>query len=157
MIDHAQKAKELFLDGLNCAQSVFCAFCDVTGLDFDTARKMASSMGGGMGRLREACGACTSAFLIMGLLYGYEGTGADGSKAAHYAQIQNFAHAFEAKYGSFICRDLIANMNLPVSTDPTPDARTPEYYQHRACAKLVEGAAALLDEYIRERGLPEKE
>ena len=83
-----------------------------------------------------------------------EGTGADGSKAAHYAEIQKFAHDYEARHGSFICRDLIAKMNLPVSTDPTPDARTPEYYQHRACAKLVESAAAMLDAYIAERGLP---
>lgn len=155
-MDHVQKARELFLDGYNCAQSMFCAFCDVTGMDFDTALRMTSSMGGGMGRLREVCGACSSMFLIMGMLYGYEGTGADGSKAAHYAEIQKMAHAFEAQHGSYICRELIASMNLPVSTDPTPDARTPEYYQHRACLKYIESTAAMLDAYIAERGLPEK-
>lgn len=154
-MNHAEKARELFLSGYNCAQSLFCAFEDITGMDQKTAMKMTSSMGGGMGRLREVCGACTSAFLILGLLYGYEDTGADGSKAAHYANIQAFAHDFEKQHGTYICRELIASMNLPVSTDPTPEARTPEYYQHRHCAKYIEYAAAMLDKWIEEHGLPE--
>lgn len=155
MTDHAQKAKALFLSGYNCAQSLLAAFCDLTGLTEEQAMKMASSMGGGMGRLREVCGGCTSAFLVLGLLYGYEGTGADGGKAAHYALIQDFAHRFEAAHGSYLCRDLLAGMHIPPSTDPVPEERTPEYYQHRYCARYIEWAARTLDSLIAEKGQPE--
>ncbi|MBQ3141799.1 MAG: C_GCAxxG_C_C family protein, partial [Clostridia bacterium] len=48
-MDHVQKARELFVEGYNCAQAVFAAFCDVTGMDFNTALKLSSSFGGGMG------------------------------------------------------------------------------------------------------------
>ena len=53
MINHEEKAHELFKQGYNCAQSVFAAFCDVTGIDFETAIKLASGFGAGMGGMRD--------------------------------------------------------------------------------------------------------
>ena len=61
-MDHAQRAQALFLEGYNCAQATFGAFCDVTGLEFETAIRLASGLGGGMGRMREVCGACTTTY-----------------------------------------------------------------------------------------------
>ena len=46
-MDHAEKARALFLEGYNCAQAVFCAFEDVTGLDRETSARLASSFGTG--------------------------------------------------------------------------------------------------------------
>ena len=66
----AQKARALFEQGYNCAQAVFLAFCDETGFDEKTAARIASSFGGGMGRLREVCGAVSGMFLVLGTLYG---------------------------------------------------------------------------------------
>ena len=51
-MNHSETARELFLKGYNCSQAVLCAFEDVTGLDRETAAKLASSFGGGMGRMR---------------------------------------------------------------------------------------------------------
>ena len=65
-ISHADRAAELFLSGYNCAQSVFGAFCDVTGMEFEAAMRLSSSFGGGMGRLREVCGTVSSMFMIAG-------------------------------------------------------------------------------------------
>ena len=56
MTNHAETAKQLLFKGCNCAQAVFCAFEGVTGYDIDTSARMASSFGGGLGRLRETCG-----------------------------------------------------------------------------------------------------
>ena len=56
MTNHAKIAKQPFLKGYNCAQSIFCAFTDVVGYDLDTSARMASSFGGGLGRLRETSG-----------------------------------------------------------------------------------------------------
>ena len=56
-MDHSAYAAELFCKGYNCAQAVTVAFCDVTGLSEDFSAMLASSFGGGMGRMREVCGA----------------------------------------------------------------------------------------------------
>ena len=69
---YGEKAKDLFTEGYNCAQAVFGAFSDVTGIDFETSLKLSSGFGGGMGRLREVCGACTGAFMVAGILFGYD-------------------------------------------------------------------------------------
>ena len=88
MEDKVKKAGDLFLKGYNCAQSVFCAFCEDFNIDFETGLKMSSSLGGGMGRLREVCGAVSSMFLIAGLKYGYTENNNDIVKANHYKLIQ---------------------------------------------------------------------
>ena len=60
-------ALELFNEGYNCAQAVFAAFADKYGIDKDTAMKLSSSFGGGMGRMREVCGAVSGMFMVAGL------------------------------------------------------------------------------------------
>ena len=70
-LDKVKKSGDLFLEGYNCAQSVFCAYCEDYGIPFEKGLKMSSSLGGGMGRLREVCGAVSAIFLIAGLKSGY--------------------------------------------------------------------------------------
>ena len=94
MLDHREKAIKIFEDGYNCAQAVFLAFCDVTGLDEKTAITLSSSFGGGMGRMREVCGAVSGMFMVAGILYGYEDPKAKEEKAEHYARIQALAKDF---------------------------------------------------------------
>ena len=72
MTNYSDKACNNFLNGCNCAQSVLCAFTDITGLNEKTSMRLASSFGGGMGRLREVCGAVSAMFMIAGILKGYE-------------------------------------------------------------------------------------
>ena len=85
-MDHRELAAELFLSGSNCAQAVVVAFCDVTGLEPSFAAKLASSFGGGMGRMREVCGAVSGMLMVLGTLYGYDDPGEkDRAKKAHYA------------------------------------------------------------------------
>ena len=47
----SEKAKELFTKGYNCSQAVLGAFAEDLGMDFETAMKLSSSFGGGMGRM----------------------------------------------------------------------------------------------------------
>ena len=143
-MDHSILAGDLFLGGYNCAQSVVVAFCDVTGLDRDFSARMASSFGGGMGRLREVCGAVSGMLMVLGLLYGYDTPGDDIAKKAQYQDVQNLCGAFREEVGSIVCREILKNP----STDPTPSPRTAEYYAKRPCARMVMTAARILDEYI---------
>ena len=146
-MDHSIRAAELFLNGSNCAQAIVVAFSDVTGLNESFSAKIASSFGGGMGRLREVCGAVSGMLAVVGVLYGYDDPGEeDCNKKAHYQLVQDLAGQFKEELGSIICRELLDN---PPS-DPTPSPRTAEYYATRPCARMVMVAAQILDRYIEE-------
>ena len=144
MTYHSVRAGELFLAGYNCSQSVVVAFCDVTGLSEAFAAKLSSSFGGGMGRMREVCGAVSGMLTVAGLLYGYSTPGDDAAKRAHYTLVQALAGRFREEHGSIICREILKN---PPS-DPNPTPRTADFYKTRPCVRMVMTAARLLDEYI---------
>ena len=147
-INHADQAKALFMQGYNCAQAVFCAFGDVTGLDTDVAARMASSFGGGLGRLREVCGTVSAAALVLGIVRGYSEPGDMQAKKAHYHLVQEFARRFQAETGSIICRELLKD--VPVTPGDDPEPRTEAYYRTRPCPNLAWQAARLLDEMLAE-------
>jgi len=144
-MNHELQAADLFLNESNCAQAVLLAYGDVTGLDPKQAAKLSSSFGGGMGRLREVCGAVSGMLMVAGILYGYDEPGEDdAAKKAHYQLVQDLCSRFREEAGSIICRELLDN---PPS-DPNPSPRTAEYYKDRPCARFVMLAARILDEYI---------
>ena len=142
----SEKAVELFHTGYNCAQSVFCAFCEDFGMDFETGLKLSSSFGGGMGRLREVCGAVSAMFMIAGLKYGYTEPNNDTVKQAHYRRIQKLAEEFVEKHKTIICREILG---LPKGKDsPVPSKRTEEYYASRPCEKCIADAARINEKFI---------
>lgn len=148
-MDHSILAADLFLEGFNCAQAVAVAFTDVTGMDKKEAAKLAAPFGGGMGRMREVCGAVSGMLMVLGALYGYDNSDADTKKKETYQQVQALAAQFKEENGSIICRELLNN---PPS-DPNPSPRTAEYYAKRPCARMVMTAARLMDEFIAQHPL----
>ena len=147
-MNHEEEAKRLFMQGYNCAQAVFCAFCDETGLDVDAAARLSSSFGGGMGRLREVCGTVSGALMALGAIRGYCDVADPEKKAAHYRLVQEYARRFREKNETIICRELLKD--VPVTTGSTPEPRTPEFYARRPCLRLVGEAAQILDEMLEE-------
>ena len=145
-MNHVERAVDLFVEGYNCAQAVAAAFGDLTGLDEKTAAKMASCFGGGMGRMREVCGAVSGMLLVAGILYGYNDPKATTEKRELYAQVQAMAGQFRQELGSIVCRDLLKN---PPS-DPNPTPRTEQFYKDRPCARMVATAARIMDAFIEE-------
>lgn len=142
----AVKAMELFKEGYNCSQAVVLAFADLYDVDAAAMLKLSSSFGGGMGRLREVCGAVSGMFLLAGLFYGYDSPEDFAGKTGHYERIQSLAHAFRALNGSIVCRELLG---LSQKEDGfVPEKRTAEYYEKRPCAQLAGIAAALLARYM---------
>ncbi len=142
----SQLAKQNFEAGNNCAQSVLLAFCEETGLTRDQAALLASAFGGGMGRMREVCGAVSAMFMIEGLVNGYSDPKAKEEKVAVYARVRMLADRFREKNHSIICRELL------IDTDTTPggepETRTKEYYERRPCGCYVEDAAKLIAEAL---------
>ncbi len=142
-----------FKNGYNCSQAITLAFADLLPIDKATLLKMASSFGGGMGRLREVCGSVSGMFMITGLLYGYDGPETGQVKADHYARIQELAHQFEEQHGSIVCREMLG---LTTKHDiPVPEARTAEYYKKRPCTEIIGDAAEILEQYINEHPIPQ--
>lgn len=151
VVDYSSKAKELFKSGYNCAQAVFLAFSDITGMDEKTAAMLSSSFGGGMGRMREVCGAVSGMFMIAGMLYGYDDPKARVEKKEHYELIQYLAEEFKKETGSIICRELLGKQGDDAS--PAPTQRTDQYYKKRPCVELVGICAGIIQRYIEQNTL----
>ena len=137
-----KNAVKNFENGYNCAQSVFLAYCEEYGIDKETGLKMSSSFGGGMGRLREVCGAVSAMFAIAGLKYGYTTPDDDEIKQKHYELIQKLANEFKSKHKTIICRELLGE---DISSSPIPSKRTEQYYQERPCAEFIKTVCELIE------------
>ncbi|MBE6757420.1 MAG: C_GCAxxG_C_C family protein [Ruminococcaceae bacterium] len=135
-----QKARELFEQGYNCAQAVAGAFADEMGLPLETVVRMVSGFGGGMGRLREVCGAFSGAVFVMSVLYGYDDAAANEEKMRLYADIQGLAASFRKQNGSLICRELLETR----ASAATASGHNP------LCGDMVESAAALTETFLKE-------
>lgn len=142
-----EKAEALFKEGYNCAQSVVGAFAEEIGADEKILMSLASSFGGGMGRLREVCGTVTGAFIVLGAMFGYDDPKATTKKAEHYKRVQDFANRFREVNGSYICRELLGLEEK--NSHYVPEARTEGYYKKRPCAELCGIAAEILEEQIK--------
>ena len=140
----ARKAMELFQQGYNCAQAVMGAFADDMDMDFRQAMLLSSSFGGGLGRMREVCGAVSGMAMVAGLDKGYSDPKATAEKAAHYDRVQQLANKFKEENGSIICRELLG-LSKSGPDSPVPEPRTEAYYRKRPCQLLVGQCAAILE------------
>lgn len=141
-------AMALFRDGYNCSQAVLGAFAEDLGLEFNTAMRLTSSFGGGMGRMREVCGTFSALLMVIGIKLGYDEPKAFDKKSEHYKLVQEAAEMFRSKHGSIICRELLGlNLKSGETDNYVPEHRTETYYKKRPCVNIV-GDAAEIAEYI---------
>jgi len=153
--ERIEKAVALFKEGFNCSQSVVAAFADQYGFTPEQALRMSASFGGGIGRMRETCGAACGLFMLAGLETGaVEGADREG-KARNYAVVQELAEEFKRRNGALKCADLLGlSKKEPVVS--TPEARTAQYYAKRPCVKMVEEAARIWCEFLEKSSLEAK-
>ena len=145
-----EQAYEYFKSGYNCCQSIAAAYADVLGLSPEMAARLSSGFGGGMGRLREVCGAVSGMVFVASAVKGYSDPKDNARKKELYALIQKLAGEFERENGSIVCRVLLG---LSVKKDvPTPSERTESYYQKRPCGELVRMAAEILEKELFTKG-----
>lgn len=149
-MNEVTKARELFLEGFNCSQSVFCAFCDRFGIDESTAKKISAGLGGGVGRMREVCGAVSGAAMVLGSITAATDGNDAQSKKENYELVREFCERFSELHGTIICREML-RLSAEKKESATPDDRTAEYYKNRPCLKVVEDAAEILTQMIEEQ------
>lgn len=147
MNDRIEKAVAYFKSGYNCSQSVFAAFADLYGIEPDIAFRISASFGGGIGRMRETCGAACGMFMLAGLETGATEGADKEQKAANYALVQELAHEFRQINGTIKCGELLGlNRKDPIS--PNPEERTTQYYAKRPCVEMVRTAATIWAEHL---------
>jgi len=140
--ERVEKAKALFKQGFNCSQSVFAACADLYGIDDEAfALRVSASFGGGIGRMRQTCGAACGMFMLAGLENGSSIPGDANGKKENYALVQELAAKFKEENGSLICSELLGI--APKPQEPTPEARTEAYYQKRPCVEMVASAVRI--------------
>lgn len=144
-----ERAEALFLEGYNCSQSVFTAFSHRFDIDEETAKRISAGLGGGVGRMREVCGAVSAAAMVLGYITAPTNGSDTESKQKNYELVREFAERFKVLHGSIICRDaLMLSSKMEISAKP--DDRNAEYYKNRPCLKIVADAAEILEEMLRE-------
>ncbi len=152
MESRTEQAAALFLEGFNCSQSVFAAYADLFGMDRETALRVSASFGGGIGRMREVCGAANGMFLVAGMLTGSVEGKDQAAKRNNYEVVQRLAAEFQKENGgTYICRELLGlnkDGKRIALGDTTPEARTEEYYKKRPCLKTIQGAAAIVERML---------
>ena len=146
--ERVETARNYFLEGYNCAQSIALAYHDVMGIDKELSATMAAPFGGGMGRLREVCGTVSGMFMVAGFIAPNAQPNDTANKKSCYALVQSLAERFREENGSIVCRELLGLTQQ--KDDPTPSPRTEEYYHRRPCAEYVAIAARILGEKINE-------
>ncbi len=147
----AENAKEYFIKGYNCAQAVVLAFADLLPADNETLAKLASPFGGGMGRMREVCGAVSGMFLVEGMLLGYSAPDDANGKSQLYQKVRGLAGRYSEENGSIICRELLSGVQHTDGGEP--EQRSPQYYKKRPCGELVRIAAQILAEHLIQEGI----
>ena len=146
-----QRAVELFKSGYNCSQSVVAAFADLYGFTEEQALKMSASFGGGIGRMRQTCGAACGMFLLAGLDTGAVDAEDRAGKSHNYEVVQQLAEKFRAENGSLICAELLGLSTTAAHRDTQAEPRTDLYYKKRPCVEMVETAARIFANYLKEK------
>ena len=80
----------------NCTQAVACTYCDLTGINEETAVKVGSAFAAGMGNMEGTCGALVGAGMILGL--------SGKSKAEIIQGMRRIMNNFQERNGATQCK-----------------------------------------------------
>lgn len=136
-------AERLFLNGFACSQSVLLTYCEEYGLDKDTAKKISSTFGGGMGRLRKTCGALTGAFMVLGLERGNSIPNDMNKKLKSYKMVRTLNKRFKELHGETDCGKLLKKYSN------RDDVKLREHHKN-ICHQLVNDTVCILEDIISE-------
>lgn len=140
MSKYSDRAVELFKSGKNCSQAVFIAFATDFGLSEELAAGISIGLGGGVGRMREVCGAISGSAMAVGLVH------PEYDKAEVYERVRLICDEFKNNNSSIVCKELLG-LSKPEESSK-PEERTAEYYKKRPCVKIVEDAAKATEKIL---------
>lgn len=100
-----EKAREYNKKGFNCAQAVFCALSEYTGLDEKTALAVSAGFGGGV-RCGEICGALSGAVMALGMAFPFNDCDDIEAKQKIADLTRRFIAEFKDEYSRVRCEDI---------------------------------------------------
>jgi C_GCAxxG_C_C family probable redox protein len=142
MTEKEQKAIDYFYGGYNCSQSVFAAFHEEMGLDEGLALKLMMPMGGGVGQMREICGAFSGAAMALGMTQRDIRPDDLEAKDRIYTLVKQKGEAFKVRYGTILCRNLLLQNDEEL-------ARSGRHSEEKPCAKYVRACVRFVEEELR--------
>lgn len=138
-------AVSCFREGFNCSQAIFASYASEQGLNRETALKLSGTLGGGMARMGEVCGAVTGAFLVIGLKYGSSDAKDESAKEKSYKLVREFTTRFINRNEVLTCRELLG-YNL-LDPGEREEVFAPGLLESRCCG-FVRDAAEILEEIL---------
>lgn len=150
-MDRKEIAREYFMKGYNCCQSVVVAFKNDLPYSEQFLLNLASPFGAGFSRTRNVCGAVSGMGMIVGLFSNNDSTDIKKEKDDTYALIQNLMSEFTEKNNTIICKELLKNVKN-ITLTPVSDDRTEKYYKERPCLKFVEDGVEIVEKYLIDNG-----
>ncbi|MDF1520597.1 MAG: C-GCAxxG-C-C family protein [Brevefilum sp.] len=140
----ASEARQYYEDQFNCAQSVLAPFARRYGMDLETALKIATPFGGGMGHASQVCGAVSGGLMAIGLAKGISTCDRE-LKYACYDMAKEFQSCFRELHGDITCPGLLGyDIGNPEELEQVRE----QNLFHTLCPQFVGTAARLADEMI---------
>jgi C_GCAxxG_C_C family probable redox protein len=137
-----KKALSNFDEGYACAQSVLLTFACQYNLDDETAKRISSTFGGGMGRLRQKCGALTSGFMVLGLAFGNTKPDDMKTKLEAYKKVRTLNQSFKNIYRTTSCGVIIKKY-------ATTAEITERKHHNLICRKVISDSVGLLFDLLQ--------
>ena len=137
-----EAAMALHGSGCNCAQCVLCVFAPELGMEEETAMRVATGFGAGMGRMAATCGAVTGAFMVLGLFHGMRRAGEPAAKETTYERVLEFSRRFRQKHSTLTCRDLLG---VDVGTEEGMKAAREGKLFATLCSGFIRDAVEILE------------
>lgn len=129
-------ADERHKKGYNCAQAVACTYCDLFGMDEETAFRAIEAFGLGMGAMNGTCGAVSGAVFLAGLKNSCGDLQALNSKGQTYKISKEITNKFIEKNQTLVCKELKGD--------------NPQGKVIRPCPGCIEDAARIVEEILVE-------
>jgi C_GCAxxG_C_C family probable redox protein len=151
-MNKSEIASEYMKKGYNCAQSIIKAYANEVGMNQEDAVKMASALGGGVGRNGHICGAVSGAALIIGMKLGTTDPANFQAKEKAYNKTNQLLEKFSAENKSVLCKELIPyDMKNPVELKKAREAGV----FAKQCPLYVLSSAKILESIINETPVSE--
>ncbi|MFX0032036.1 MAG: C-GCAxxG-C-C family protein [Candidatus Hodarchaeota archaeon] len=140
------KALSFFSHGHNCSQAILKAYGPEFSIDEELAYKIASTLGGGIARTGNTCGAVTGALMVIGLRYRNSDIEDQDNIYLTYEIGKEFIDKFESIHGSIKCKDLLG---CDISTPEGYEKATSNNIFSDLCPKFVKDSAKILNTILK--------
>jgi C_GCAxxG_C_C family probable redox protein len=141
-MERSEHAKELFLEGNNCSQSLLLSFAKDYGYSKELALKVSAGFGGGMGRLQDTCGAVTGAIMVLGILQGEKASDNKELKTGTYGLVREFIKRFTNDFQTISCRELT---RCDFNSDSGTEKFRNEGVMEKICVPCIKRAVEIVE------------